>query len=304
MLNYIWGGLIAISLVFALGQDFYDLAADTFQNEQTYELEILPPENTPLGSKTNVWIKFADSEDSLRAIWRATEDERALMIKDTKNMPPMWQTHFQHTTDEGDPFRVSVLSIDEASQTAEILLPPVQFTKMSAISQAAFDMAEFSVELAIGLVGAMALWLGIMQIAEKSGLILIFVKIVRPALKWLFPDIPEDHPALGAVSLNLAANMLGLSNAATPMGIKAMEELQKLNPEKDTATDAMCMFLTMNTASVQLVPPVMLVAIIGVGIGELFFSILITTAISLTIGIIGAKWLARRHRIKAESQEA
>ena len=126
-----------------------------------------------------------------------------------------------------------------------------------------------------------------------SGLIHVIVRVFAPVLRPLFPEIPTGHPALGLIVLNLSANVLGLGNAATPMGIKAMEELQKLNPVKDTATNAMVMLLAINTASVQLVPPVLLVAIMGLQINQLIFPILVTTALGLAVAIIAVKVYGR-----------
>ena len=100
----------------------------------------------------------------------------------------------------------------------------------------------------------MALWLGVMKIAEQAGLISIIAKVVKPITKFLFPDVPQDHPAIGSIIMNISANMLGLGNAATPFGLKAMEELDKINPEKGTATNAMCTFLAINTAGLTLIP--------------------------------------------------
>ena len=110
---------------------------------------------------------------------------------------------------------------------------------IDAVTQAAIDMAKTAVEIAIGLIGIMALWLGTMKIAEESGLIRIIARAIRPITIRLFPEVPEDHPAIGSIILNMPANLLGLGNAATPLGLKAMEELQELNPEKDTATNAL-----------------------------------------------------------------
>ncbi len=169
---------------------------------------------------------------------------------------------------------------------------PVRLRKMQAIVAKAFDLAKWSVTFAIGLVGVLCLWLGMAKIAEDAGLVFALVKVVRPLLGFLFPEIPKDHPAMGMIALNLAANALGLGNAATPMGIKAMEELQKLNPTDDTATNSMCMFLAVNTASVQLVPPATLVAIMGVSTGKLWIPILIVTGLSLLIAITAAKALS------------
>jgi spore maturation protein SpmA len=182
-----------------------------------------------------------------------------------------------------------------ASGRMGIVLPEVHFVKLRAITAAAFELAEFAVTLALGLVGIMALWLGLMKIAEEAGLIHIVVKGVRPFMRWLFPELPKDHPAMGMISLNLAANVLGLGNAATPLGIKAMEELQKLNPEKDTATNSMVMFLALNTSSVQLLPPVTLVAIMGMRVNELMVAITLTTIFSTAAAISAAKLYARRY---------
>ncbi len=126
--------------------------------------------------------------------------------------------------------------------------------RVKEVTQAALDSAGTAVELAIGLLGIMCLWTGLMNIAEKSGLIRHITKLARPIMQRLFPEIPRGHPAIGAIVMNLAANFLGLGNAATPLGIKAMSELQKLNRNKDTATSSMSMFLVLNTAAIQLVP--------------------------------------------------
>lgn len=125
---------------------------------------------------------------------------------------------------------------------------------VKAIGQGAFDGAANAVTLAIGLIGVMALWLGLLRIAERAGLVEKLARAARPIFRPLFPGVPEGHPALSAMLLNIAANMLGLGNAATPFGIKAMEELEKLNASPGTATNAQVLFLAINTASLQLVP--------------------------------------------------
>jgi spore maturation protein A len=170
---------------------------------------------------------------------------------------------------------------------------PVRFVKINAITAAAIEFAQTAAELALGLVGALALFLGLLKIAENAGIIYAMVKIVRPVLRPLFPEVPPDHPALGMIALNLAANVFGLGNAATPFGIKAMEELQKLNPSSDTATNPMVMLLAINTASVQIVPPVLLIALMGLQVNELIFPILITTGLGLVVAIVSAKLYAR-----------
>lgn len=127
-------------------------------------------------------------------------------------------------------------------------------TKLGQISSAAMNAAKTAVEIAIGLIGVMALWLGVMRVAEEAGLTKFIARLVKPITKRLFPSIPEDHPAISAMIMNMAANMLGLSNAATPLGLKAMEELNKVNPNKDEASDDMCTFLVINTSAITLIP--------------------------------------------------
>jgi len=138
----------------------------------------------------------------------------------------------------------------------QIFSVPVQGSPspMGILSAAMIKSAGGSVELAIGLVGVMALFLGLMKVAEAGGMLTILARLIRPLMVRLFPDVPADHPAMGAMILNLSANMLGLGNAATPFGIRAMQELDKLNPQRGTATNAMALFLAINTSSVTLLP--------------------------------------------------
>ncbi|MGU8835944.1 nucleoside recognition domain-containing protein (plasmid) [Clostridium perfringens] len=124
---------------------------------------------------------------------------------------------------------------------------------IDAVTEAAINNANTGVELALGLIGVMALWLGLMKIAEKAGIVNLIGRALKPILNFLFPEIPEDHPARGSIVMNMAANILGLGNAATPLGIKAMKELQELNEDKESASNSMCMFLAINTSSVTLV---------------------------------------------------
>ena len=155
-------------------------------------------------------------------------------------------------------------------------------------------MAKVAVNLAIGLIGIMALWLGIMKIAEESGLIRLIAKGLRPITIRLFPDVPEDHPAIGSIVLNMSANILGLGNAATPLGLKAMEELQGINPDKDTATNAMCTFLAINTSSVQLILPATVVALMGATSSQIFITTIFATGMSTIAAIAAVKFLEKR----------
>ncbi len=180
--------------------------------------------------------------------------------------------------------------------------------KIDAVTQAAFDYANTSVEIAFGLIGIMALWLGIMNIAQKAGMIRVLARAIRPVSRFLFPEIPPEHPAMGAMILNIAANWLGLSNAATPLGLKAMEELQKLNPKKDTATNAMATFLALNTASITLIPA----TIIGVRVtlgsknpAEIIGTTIFASACATVFAVTATKLLQRlpMFRVKEENGE-
>src|SRR5437763_885294 len=133
----------------------------------------------------------------------------------------------------------------------------------AAVTKASVDSAKTAVEISLGLVGIMTLWLGIMRVAEKAGLVTFLARLLTPFRRLLFPEVPRDHPAIGAMIMNLAANMLGLSNAATPLGIKAMEELQELNPEKETASNAMVTFLVLNTAGIPFIPATIVATMCG-----------------------------------------
>jgi len=131
---------------------------------------------------------------------------------------------------------------------------PEALSPMQALTEGMIQSAKGSVELALALVGVMAFFLGLMKVAEKGGLLKIISRLVRPLMVRLFPDVPADHPAMGAMILNISANAMGLGNAATPFGIRAMQELDKLNPIKGRATNAMALFLAINTSSVTLLP--------------------------------------------------
>ena len=175
--------------------------------------------------------------------------------------------------------------------------------KIDEVTEAAISMSKTSVEIAIGLIGIMALWLGIMKIAEDSGLIQLIAKALRPITIRLFPDVPSDHPAIGSIVLNMAANMLGLGNAATPLGLKAMKELQELNKHKDTATDAMCTFLAINTSSVQIILPATVVGLMGAAANQIFITTIIATGLSTIAAIISVNVLSKMKRFRIESAD-
>jgi spore maturation protein A len=165
---------------------------------------------------------------------------------------------------------------------------------VKAVGQGAFEGASQGVTLAIGLIGVMALWMGLMRVAEKAGLVEKLARAARPLFRPLFPTIPDGHPAISAMLLNIAANMMGLGNAATPFGIKAMEELEKLNPTPGTATNAQVLFLAINTASLQLVPTTVIALRASArssDAAEVLLPTLLATVCALTVAILGAKLL-------------
>jgi spore maturation protein SpmA len=162
---------------------------------------------------------------------------------------------------------------------------------LNQIMDATFKMSVTAFDISIGLTGVMTLWLGLMRVGEAGGAIAIISRLITPFLSRIFPDVPKDHPAQGAMIMNLSANMLGLDNAATPLGLKAMNELQKLNPEKDTASNAQIMFLVINTSSVTLIPVTIftyLYQLDYVNPTELFLPILLATSCSSIAGLIAA----------------
>jgi spore maturation protein SpmA len=171
-----------------------------------------------------------------------------------------------------------------------------QTAPMQTLSNAMIDAAKGSVTLALGLVGVMALFLGFMKIAEAGGLLTIIARVVRPLMTRLFPEVPPEHPAMGAMVLNISANILGLGNAATPFGIRAMQELDSLNPQKGTATNAMAMFLAINTSSVTLLPTGVIALRASAGSMDpagILPTTLFATICSTTVAIIAVKLYQR-----------
>lgn len=166
------------------------------------------------------------------------------------------------------------------------------------VNTALFKSAKDAILIAFGLIGPMALWLGIMKVAEAGGLMKVIARKLRPVMIRLFPEIPADHPAMSAIIMNMAANMLGLGNAATPMGIKAMQEMQKLNPRKDTATNSMALFLAINTSSVTLLPLGVMTLRASAGVtspASIVVPTIIATCCSTTMAIFMAKLLEKRN---------
>ena len=165
-----------------------------------------------------------------------------------------------------------------------------------AVTRGAVESAAAAVQIAIGLVGIMALWLGIMRIAEAAGLVSLLGRLLRPFVRWLFPDVPPGHPAAGSLVLAVAANVLGLINAATPLGIMAMEELQTLNVDKDSASNAQVTFMAIITSGVQLIPATMIGVLAAAGAvvpTAIIAPSLLATAAGTAAAVLTAKLLQR-----------
>ncbi|ASQ45028.1 nucleoside recognition domain-containing protein [Legionella clemsonensis] len=178
--------------------------------------------------------------------------------------------------------------------------------RLEQVVHSVTDSAKLGFEVALGLAGVMTLWLGIMGIASESGLVKHFARLLKPIMRPLFPDVPIDHPAMGAMILNIAANMLGLANAATPFGLQAMRELEKLNKNAQEASDAMCTFLAINTSSVQLIPATAIAFLAANGSiqpSSIIASALVATMISTIVAIVAVKQLAKLpvYRLKGQT---
>lgn len=178
--------------------------------------------------------------------------------------------------------------------------------KMPEVTKAAIDAAKTSVELSIGLIGIMALWLGFMKLAESSGLVQGLSRLLRPVMRRLFPDVPPEHPAMGSMISNIAANMLGLGNSATALGLKAMQDLKSLSKLGDTATNAMATFLTINTTSVTLIPATVIAMRASAGSENptgIIGAALVATICSTVVGVTAAKLLEKRKKYKLPDEE-
>ncbi len=171
--------------------------------------------------------------------------------------------------------------------------------KPEVVTQAAFQAAQAAVVYSLELIGVMSFWLGMMKIAEEAGLVNALVKLLKPLTRLLFPSVPAGHPAMGSILMNLSANILGLGNAATPFGLKAMQELQDLNGTKDTATDAMCTFLALNTACITLMPTMIIGIRLSAGSAdptEIVGTTLFATALGMGMAVTADNILRRIYR--------
>jgi spore maturation protein A len=324
MLNYIWLFLIVIALSVGVGKDINDELQNTYQNGVPLEITFLSPQ-IPSGTalrwdgqfyltakQFNDFYRITSQSDEVRqpvVLSLSSNGTGSFLFSSTDGTPMFWKEMGKSASAKDKltgKVEAIVFSDDKSWAKAKIILEPIRFVKLKAITQAAIDFANTAVEIAIGLIGVMALWLGLIKVAEEAGLVKVLTRLLAPVTKRLFPDVPSDHPAIGAIIMNTAANMLGLSNAATPIGLKAMEELNKLNPKAGTATNAMVTFLAINTGGLILIPATAIA--VRAASGSANPGIIIGTAIfgagcATITGVLASKILSRLPRYKKDLEQ-
>lgn len=320
MLNYIWISLVAIGILVAVGNDLRDEMKNTYRNgiplEAKMEIKKYPTElratwEGDLVIPAEVFGEFYGVQqlgEVRQSVVLSTSEsgESALVMTMAETSPARWREMAKYaTTKDKLTGRVQSVRFSQDRKTAQIqiILEPIRFVKLKAVTQAALDYAKTAVEIALGLIGIMALWLGVMKVAEEAGLVKMLTMLIRPLSKRLFPDVPPDHPAIGAIIMNLSANMLGLSNAATPFGLKAMEELNKLNPKLGTATNAMCTFLVINTSGLVLIPATAIAVRAAAGSsnpGIIIGTSIVGAGCATIAGLIAVKLLEKLPRFKKD----
>ncbi len=313
MLNYVWITLLFLGIVTGLTTDIIDSSNNKFRNNESLPVTISFSQSFDPAIKKSYDVNLLISKKDFNTFYDEnissdlTIPARISVIPDDKKAGIFFKTNkrspkiFQEMASSGEEDNLSgkIISLSQISDKeakAKMTFEKVSFLKMKNITNTAIDYAKLSVNIALGLIGIMALWLGIMKIAEAAGLIGIIANWMKPFTKRLFPDVPSDHPAMGSMIMNISANMLGLGNAATPFGLKAMEELDKLNPEKGTATNAMVTFLAINTAGLTLIPATAIAVRAAAGSSDpaIIIGTSIFGALCATIsGIISAKVLEK-----------
>ena len=304
MLNYIWAILIFLGFLSAVYYDAADTATSRHKNGVPVTVTVAKTadgkaevvlDSVTLSRHFGVAVNSTLTADF--PFEKQTNEEIGVSFKVPGDAAEVLKEIAKASGKENDiTATVTLAKGTGESLTASILLEPVSFRKIKDITNAAISFAGTAVEIALGLVGIMAMWLGIMKIAEGAGLINYIAAAMRPITKRLFPDVPHDHPAIGSIIMNISANFLGLSNAATPFGLKAMEELDKLNPEKGTATNAMCTFLAINTAGMTLIPATAIAIRAASGSTQpavIIGTSLFASACATTAGLIAVKTLEK-----------
>lgn len=268
MLNYVWLGLILLGFLSALFTDISDLSSNRFKNNQELNCLLITDESSSLKDNFKLKISAQDfskfynekiSDDlviSAKTNSEISDSNFNITIPSNNNLPKIWR---EIAASSGKDNSISgmlkiINQIDNKTYSAVIVLRDIEFITFKKITNESIKIAGVAVEIALGLIGIMAMWLGVMKVAEEAGLIKKIASFIKPLTKRIFPEVPSDHPAIGSMVMNISANMLGLGNAATPFGLKAMEELNSLNTNKGTATNSMITFLAINTAGLTLIP--------------------------------------------------
>ncbi len=272
MLNYVWMTLLFIGIITAVSTDLINMGNNKYRNEEPLPITIEFSEPFNKDSEKSYEVKFFVDKEDFNSFYNVKiekdislsgklsvdpqENKKVFFFNIDDKSPEVWREIASISGEDDDitASLASLLFISETNASAKLILEEASFLKMKEVTNSAIDYAQTAVNIALGLIGIMALWLGVMKVAEDAGLIKIIANWLKPLTKKLFPDVPADHPAMGSMIMNISANMLGLGNAATPFGLKAMEELDKLNPNKGTATNSMVTFLAINTAGMTLIP--------------------------------------------------
>lgn len=319
MLNYIWVSLVLIGILVAAGNDVWDEVTNPYRNgltmSGTMEIRKFP---TPLRDtwEGDLVIPAADFNAFYGKQLAVSEIRQQLIVFQAEGgpgpvqlpvgdaTPGLWKEMSKAgAAKERLTGKLAAWSPGEDGRTARvgIILEPIRFVKMKAVTQAALEYATTAVNIALGLIGIMALWLGVMRVAEEAGMLKVLTRWLTPVTRRIFPDVPPDHPAVGAMIMNIAANMLGLSNAATPMGLKAMEELNKLNPKVGTASNAMVTFLAINTGGLILIPATAIAVRAAAGStnpGIIIGTSIVGAGAATVAGVVASKLLQRLPRYK------
>ena len=311
MLNYVWLGLLLLGIGTALITDISNQSTDKYRNNEPLRAELILNRGMDSASSASYNAKILVDKSTFNVFYSGKTDSSVLLpasvtlnpqkhsgslvLTIDKSSPEIWQEMAGASGNKNELTGAFTYKAEENNTlNIRVILESISFLKLKDITNAALDYAATAVNIAIGLIGIMALWLGVMKVAEEAGLISLIARWLRPVMKRLFPDVPGDHPAMGSMIMNISANMLGLGNAATPFGLKAMEELDKLNPDKGTATNSMVTFLAINTAGLTLIPATAIAVRAAAGSSDP--AIIIGTSIfgavcATTAGITAAKVL-------------
>jgi spore maturation protein A len=323
MLNYIWISLIVLGILVAAGSDAADDMGNTYRNgiplDVRFEVAKRP---SPLRSAWEGTIVLSAAEfNSLYGPGSADSavNQPATISVDASGRstvtmtagagtPRLWAEMAKHAAEPGR-LAATAAPLNPAAEgnvlPLRIVVEPIRFVRLKAVTAAALDYAAAAVNIAIGLIGVMALWLGVMNVAREAGLLKIITRLLTPVTRRLFPDVPPDHPAMAAMIMNIAANMLGLNNAATPMGLKAMEELNSLNPRLGTATNAMVTFLAINTGGLVLIPATAIAVRAAAGSanpGIIIGTSIIGSGCATIAGLAAARLLQRLPRYRRQTE--